>query len=38
MIHRFIYLHYRMIREAISTIVTIGTAALLGYLILWLRL
>jgi hypothetical protein len=35
---RNFYLHYRLIREAITAVVTLGTAALLSYLILWARL
>ncbi len=38
MIHRAFFLHYRMVREAITIVVTIGTAVLLSYLILWVRL
>jgi hypothetical protein len=38
MILRAFFLHYRKVREAITLLVTIGTAALLSYLILWLRL
>jgi hypothetical protein len=38
MIQRGFFLHYRMAREAITTMVTVGTALLLSYLILWLRL
>ena len=38
MIQRAFFLHYRMVREAITVVVTLGTAALLGYLILWVRL
>jgi hypothetical protein len=34
MIHRAFFLHYRLVREAITIVVTLGTAALLGYLIL----
>jgi hypothetical protein len=32
-----IFLHYRVVREAITVIVTIGTALLLSYLILWMK-
>jgi hypothetical protein len=38
MIHRTFFLHYRLVREAITTVFTIGTALLLSYLILWARL
>ena len=38
MIRRAFYLHYRVVREAITVIVTIGTALLLSYLILWMKL
>jgi hypothetical protein len=38
MILRAFFLHYRMVRDAITITVTLGTAALLGYLILWMRL
>lgn len=38
MIHRTFFLHYRGVREAITNVVTIGTALLLSYLILWARL
>jgi hypothetical protein len=38
MIHRAFFLHYRLVREAVTSTVTIGTALLLGYLILWARL
>jgi hypothetical protein len=38
MIHRTYFLHYRVVREAVTTAVTIGTALLLSYLILWARL
>ena len=38
MILRAFFLHYRMIREAITVMVTIGTALLLSYLILSVRL
>jgi hypothetical protein len=38
MIQRAFFLHYRLIREAMTTMVTVGTAFLLSYLILWLRL
>jgi len=35
---RAFFYHYRGVREATTTLVTIGTAVLLSYLILWLRL
>lgn len=38
MIHRTFFLHYCVVREAITAVVTIGTALLLSYLILWARL
>ena len=38
MIHRPFFLHYRLVREAVTTVVTIGTALLVSYLILWARL
>jgi hypothetical protein len=38
MIQRAFFLHYRMVREAITTMITVGTALLLSYLILWMRL
>lgn len=38
MIHRAYFSHYRVVREVITTAVTIGTAMLFGYLILWARL
>jgi hypothetical protein len=38
MIRRAFFLHYRMVREAITIVVTLGTALLLSYLILWVRL
>jgi len=38
MIHRTMFLHYRVVREAITTLVTIGAALLFSYLILWARL
>jgi hypothetical protein len=38
MIRRSFFLHYRVVREAITVIVTIGTALLLSYLILWMKL
>jgi hypothetical protein len=38
MIHRTLFLHYRLVREATTALVTIGTALLFSYLILWARL
>jgi hypothetical protein len=38
MIHRTFFLHYRVVSEAITSMGTVGTALLLGYLILWARL
>ena len=38
MIHRTLFLHYRLVREAVTVLVTIGTALLFSYLILWARL
>jgi hypothetical protein len=38
MIQRTFFLHYRLFREVITTVVTIGTAMLVSYLILWARL
>jgi hypothetical protein len=38
MIHRTLFLHYHVVREAITTLVTIGVALLFSYLILWARL
>jgi len=38
MLRRQLYLHYRLIREAITVVVTIGTALLFSYLILRVRL
>jgi hypothetical protein len=37
MILRTFYLHYRMVCGAVTCVVTIGTALLLSYLILWVR-
>ena len=37
MIQRTYFLHYRTVREAIANALTIGTAMLLGYLIVWAR-
>ena len=38
MIQRAYFLHYRLVREWITAAVTIGTAMLVSYLILWARL
>jgi hypothetical protein len=38
MIHRTLFLHYRVVSEAVTTLVTIGVALLFSYLILWARL
>ncbi len=38
MISRTFYIHYRAVTEAVATTATIGTALLLGYLILWAKL
>lgn len=38
MMERAYFLHYRVVREAILTAITIGTALLASYLILWARL
>ena len=38
MILRMYFLHYRLVREVITAVVTIGTALLFSYLILWARL
>ena len=38
MILRAFFLHYRALREAITTVLTIGGAVLLSYIILWMRL
>jgi len=38
MISRKIFLHYRLVREALTAVVTIGTALLFSYLILRVRL
>lgn len=38
MLRRQLYLHYRVVREAITAVVAIGTALLLSYLILSVRL
>lgn len=38
MIHRTLFLHYRFVREALTTVATLGAALLFSYLILWARL
>jgi len=38
MLQRVYYSHYRTAREVITTGITVGTAMLMGYLILWARL
>jgi hypothetical protein len=38
MIERMLFMHYRWIRNAITTLVTLGLALLLGQIILWVRL
>ncbi len=38
MIHRTMFLHYRLVSEAVTNVVTIGMALLFSYLILWARL
>ncbi len=38
MIQRAYFLHYRLVREGITAVVTLGTAMLVSYLILWARL
>jgi hypothetical protein len=38
MISRQFFLHYRLVREAITAVVTVGAALLLSYLILSVRL
>jgi len=38
MIQRVFFLHYRRFRDALAAMITIGTALLVSYLILWLRL
>jgi hypothetical protein len=38
MILRTLFLHYRLVREAVTVLVTLGTALLFSYLILWARL
>jgi|HubBroStandDraft_1064217.scaffolds.fasta_scaffold1209299_2 hypothetical protein len=38
MIQRVLFLHYRQFRDALAAMITIGTALLLSYLNLWLRL
>jgi hypothetical protein len=38
MITRTFFLHYRLILGAMTTVVTLGAAMLVSYLILWARL
>jgi hypothetical protein len=38
MFQRAYFLHYRMVNDVITTLVSIGTALLFSYLILWARL
>jgi len=38
MLRESIYVRYRQIREALLMMITIGMAAMLNYLILWMRL
>lgn len=38
MIERMLFTHYRWIRNAITTLVAIGLALMLGNLILWARM
>jgi len=38
MVRQKLYLHYRLLREAVTAVVTIGTALLFSYLILRVRL
>ncbi len=38
MLRRQFYLHYRLVREAITAVVTIGVALLFSYLILSVRI
>jgi hypothetical protein len=38
MIYRTYLLHYSRIQDAITILVTVGTALLLSYLIMWARL
>jgi hypothetical protein len=38
MLPRTFFLRYRLIREAVTTVITLGAALLLSYLILWARL
>jgi hypothetical protein len=37
MIERMLFMHYRWIRNAITTLVALGLVLLLGQLILWVR-
>jgi len=38
MIERAYYLHYRRIRDVIVTAITVGTAFVASYFVLWARL
>lgn len=38
MIQRTLFLHYQFLREALTTVVTLGAALLFSYLILWAKL
>jgi hypothetical protein len=35
MIHRTYFLHYRVVHEVIATVITVGTALVFSYLLLW---
>jgi len=38
MIQRTLFLHYGLLRELLTTLISIGVALLFSYLILWARL
>jgi hypothetical protein len=38
MIQRAYFLHYRTVRSVFANALSVGTALLLGYFILWIRL
>jgi hypothetical protein len=38
MIERMLFMHYRWIRNAVTMLVTLGLALLIGQMILWARL
>jgi hypothetical protein len=38
MVRQKLFLHYRMVLKALTAIITVGTAAMIGYLILQVRL